>query len=346
MSTPVTPAALALLLRQIAAAHAHAVPVHEVLELLAQEPVFAAWQAPLAALANAVRSGMPLATAMRAQPANFAPTLVEAIAAAEARGCEVEVLSMLADDYDHLASARLRLKTVLSWPITLAVLVLVLMINIAIFVIPGFREVYADAGGELPAITRGLFALLNPQSLWMWLAIGLVAAALVATAAGWWPHRLRALSADGFGRLPFVAPYLNARLAHRIARAWQCCGTDAELRRVVDLHLSATTTPPRLGAALGAVQVAVGQGAGLAQACAAQPLLPPRLGLYVRLAERLQAWPQTMAQLATLAANDEQAALARFERGLVLLSYAVLGTGVGFALMAVYLPIFRLGALF
>ena len=53
-----------------------------------------------------------------------------------------------------------------------------------------------------------------------------------------------------------------------------------------------------------------------------------------------------MSQLATLAVYDEQAALARFERELVLISYAALGTAVGWVLLAVYLPIFRLGALF
>ena len=346
MRSPISPAALAVLLRQIAAAHRHEVPVHEVLELLAQEALLVNWQEQLAALANAVRTGMPLAAAMRAQPEVFAATLVDVVAAAEVRGCEADVLTMLADDYDHLAGARLRLKTVLSWPITLAVLVLALTIAIAIFVIPTFREMYADAGGELPGITLLLFVLLDPHSVWMWLAIGVVALALGTAAAGWWPRRLRALSVEGFGRLPFVEPYLKARLAHRIARAWQVCGAEAELRRAVDLHLSATTTPLRLGTALAAVHAAVAQGAGFAQACAAQPLLPPRLSLYVRLAERMQAWPQTMSQLATLAVYDEQAALARFERELVLISYAALGTAVGWVLLAVYLPIFRLGALF
>ena len=158
-------------------------------------------------------------------------------------------------------------------------------------------------------------------------------------------HRtLRHRCCDALARAPFASGYYDLRLAHRLARAWAVCGQDAELRRAFDAHLGVTTDPPRNAAVLGALETAAAQGQGLAEACAAQPRLPEPVGLYVVLAERLHDWPATMAQLAGIAAREERAALARFERGLVLSSYAVLGVGVWITLTLVYLPIFRIGA--
>jgi type II secretory pathway component PulF len=52
-----------------------------------------------------------------------------------------------------------------------------------------------------------------------------------------------------------------------------------------------------------------------------------------------------LAQLAEGAEADEQEAAVRFERGCILALYLFLGGTVAVAVIAIYLPIFRLGSI-
>ena len=80
-------------------------------------------------------------------------------------------------------------------------------------------------------------------------------------------------------------------------------------------------------------------------ALGAEPLLPRRMALFAQLGEKMQDLSAPLAQLRESAESDYREALARFERGTVLLLYLVLGVAVGVLVVAVYLPIFKLGSL-
>jgi|GEM_PF-2250219 len=67
--------------------------------------------------------------------------------------------------------------------------------------------------------------------------------------------------------------------------------------------------------------------------------------LLARLGERSASLPTALADLRQDMADDEALAFARFERGCVVLSYALIGALVALLLIGIYLPIFKIGAL-
>jgi type II secretory pathway component PulF len=64
-----------------------------------------------------------------------------------------------------------------------------------------------------------------------------------------------------------------------------------------------------------------------------------------QLGERLDDLPSAYAQLAELAEVQEQLAFRRFERDCLLAVYGLLGAVVGYTLVSIYTPIFKLGQL-
>lgn len=142
-----------------------------------------------------------------------------------------------------------------------------------------------------------------------------------------------------------MARYHGALFGLRLLLLLRAHPAHPALQAAALAHLAATTPTPHWAATAARLQEALARGTALSQALATEPALPRRLAPYVQLGERTNDLPAALAALLEAAAEDHRAALARFERGAVLLLYVLLGLGVGTLVLAVYLPIFMLGAL-
>ncbi len=347
MTAILKPAAQAALFRQLRAAEQRGLHPHDVVSILARDRAwFGDHAVAMNEFAAALSSTGSIAAAVRAVPALFTGQVAQLIELAQARGNLAAVLDALADDAQHRDAGRLRLKLVLSWPLALLSIIVFIMIVVAIFVVPQFRDLYAGMLNELPMPTRVVFALVDPQGWVMWAVLVVSVALVIAGQFNWLPARVIGAVADVVSRVPFVERYLVARLASRLTRGMQVAGADAAQHRAWIAHVQASLGPPRLAGVAARIEHALAGGQTLSQACAAEPLLPERVGIYVQLGERMNDLSAPMVQLAEIAGTDEHAALGRFERGLVLATYALLGLLVYTALVAVYLPIFKLGSVF
>jgi len=83
----------------------------------------------------------------------FPPMLVSSIAAAERAGNLEQVLKQLAGYYEGRAEAEDKIKSALIYPSFVIVLCFVSLAMIFFFVLPGFSEMFADLGVELPIFT-------------------------------------------------------------------------------------------------------------------------------------------------------------------------------------------------
>jgi type IV pilus assembly protein PilC len=92
------------------------------------------------------------------------------------------------------------------------------------------------------------------------------------------------------------------------------------------------------------IRQSLGEGQPLSVALEGVQPLPARLSLMVRLGERMQNVDDVLAQFAELGRNDAEVVLSRFERGLSTVLYILFGLTVGTIVIALYLPIFKLGS--
>src|SRR5882757_936984 len=138
---------------------------------------------PLAVIVNQVRMdverGASLSQAMAKHPKAFGRLYVSMVRAGEIGGALDSVLQRLADTIEKQVELRRKVKSAMTYPAVVGILVLTIVAAMLLFVIPMFEGIYKQLGGTLPAPTRLLIALSNfLRKLWYIAFAGIVGGAV------------------------------------------------------------------------------------------------------------------------------------------------------------------------
>ncbi len=112
-------------------------------------------------LRERVEAGTTLSVALSAHPDAFPELFVNMVSAGEGSGKLQEVLKRLTKQMKKDASLKAKVKGALTYPTIVLIAMIGIGIGMLTFVIPKITEVYADAGGSLPAPTRFLIFISN-----------------------------------------------------------------------------------------------------------------------------------------------------------------------------------------
>src|SRR5690349_22623685 len=117
---------------------------------------------PLAEIVNQVRMdverGASLSQALAKHPKAFNRLYVSMVRAGEVGGSLDTVLLRLADTIEKQVELRRKVKSAMTYPMVVAILVLLIVTAMLLFVIPMFQNIYKELGGTLPAPTQLLIA--------------------------------------------------------------------------------------------------------------------------------------------------------------------------------------------
>jgi type IV pilus assembly protein PilC len=338
------PEAGSILFAQLAAATRHSLPLRDVLDILRQDrALFGRGHPAVEALGEATRAGAPLSSAMRSLPHVFAGGTSALVAAGEEQERLPTTLQGLADDFQRLGAARRAVRAALTWPIVLLVGALLLALLIIFFVVPSFQEVFTSFGADLPLLTRGVISVSDAAVGHPWLLVLLVVGIVL-----WRRRRLPPRWLDAIDGLPLRIPVVRQYLANRhVARllSWLTLfGDSSALRQAALQHVRDTTQAPALRADLDKLEAQLAGQPSLADALRGLDSVPERVVLFARLGEKTGGTASALALLHDITTEEETRALRTLQLGLLLWAYAFIGIVVGVLLIAMYLPIFRLGS--
>jgi type IV pilus assembly protein PilC len=118
-----------------------------------------------------LREGNPLSEAVAKHKKIFTSMFINMVRAGEVGGNMDETLERLATHFEKQHYTRQKIISALSYPLVIGFLAIVVVIFLLVFVVPTFVKMFADLGGELPAITRFVLAASGfMQSFW-WLVL-------------------------------------------------------------------------------------------------------------------------------------------------------------------------------
>lgn len=334
----------AILFSQLAHAARHALPYRDVLTILAKDPELFGEQTPaIEALAQALNGGASLSEGMTKLERLFPPELPSLLRQAEIDAFLPETLETLADDQFRASLARPALIDALAWPGTLMSIAFVLLFLSMVFVIPEFKSVYTAFGADLPGPT--LLAIhvsdLFVEFSWLWLtALMLLILAFASNKAPAW---LTTGFKVGVSQIPYVRNYLAKQfMARMIGWLHRLHDKPALLLAAIRL-IRADTDVPLIRETVSTLEARLNDGQTLAKALLDLPPLPQRLGLFMSIVEMSGNGDSGIAQLTDQSLVEESTAMNRLVRGTTLTAYALIGGTVGFLVIAMYLPIFKLG---
>ena len=293
-----------------------------------------------------VEGGMPLSQALQQHPGAFHPLYVSMIQAGEKAGILDTMMERLALTLEKNEALRSRVRSALTYPCVVIVVALGVLMLILLHVVPVFEDVFRSFGADLPWSTRAVLALsraVHTGAPWGALAAIPVAVFLrrqwqqPAWQRQW--HR-QVLKLPGIGHM--VRTSVLARWAHTLSAL---LAAGVPLAEALPVAGNATGHPvyARINEHL---QRRVAQGGRLSEGMAHTGRFPDLLVQLCTTGEETGTLDTLLGKAAELMTDELDTrvnALSSLIEPLVIL---ILGGAIGVILVAMYLPIFRLGQVF
>jgi len=297
----------------------------------------------LAQIAAALESDASLATALEQQRV-FGVEARAVIQAGDQRDALPAALALLAADFERRALLTKNMLGTIIWPVTLLVILFLVSMLLMVLVIPAFKEVYRSFGAELPGLTTVLIVMSDIFVAWWFILLPLLVALPILLI------RLRRRPGTGekidqaFLAIPGVQRFLVKVLVGRAGALLAGAITSGIAPSVVIAYLRSTLSNHHLRNAVAGLEQDLIAGMPLATAWRKQPLLPRGLAQLVEIGERSGKLGPALDRAALFYSMEAAHAVAVLGHALQVAVYVFAGLVIGITVIAMYLPIFRLGA--
>lgn len=177
----VRPQDLSLMTRQLAALLRAGVPLLQSLDMLSRSLPSLALTEVMQQVHNDVASGSALHEALAQHPALFSGVYISMVQAGESAGILDSMVERLAQTLEKNEALRLRVRSALMYPTAVLGVAMAVLVLILVYVVPVFEDVFQSFGADLPwatqmvvALSEGLSAagplllLLGLLGLWGW----------------------------------------------------------------------------------------------------------------------------------------------------------------------------------
>lgn len=151
------------------------IPVARALQILAGQCSDKRLQSILEQVRGEVASGSSVAAAFEQHKERFSPAFIETIRAGEQSGTLDHAFERLHGFYEKTYKTAEKVKSAMTYPIFVAVVAVVVLVIVMAQVIPTLTGVITDLGGELPMITKLLIRISEFFASWWLLILGVFA---------------------------------------------------------------------------------------------------------------------------------------------------------------------------
>ncbi|MBC8009114.1 MAG: type II secretion system F family protein [Burkholderiales bacterium] len=335
---------LAIFTQQLASLLTAGLPLVQCLEALqdqTEDPIF---RIIIRDVRIEISQGSSFSNAVKLYPKAFNSLFISMVEAGEASGALAEILNKVAGYFESSVKLAKKVKSAMTYPIAVIGLAIALVNVLLIFVIPVFAEMFSGFGAKLPLPTQMLIDLSEfLKGNFLWVALGAYGAfwltkKFIETPRG---RRLK-------DEMLIKAPIFGS-LVHKIALS-RFCRTYATLVRS---GVPILRTLEIVAAASNKVQVEdacvdiakhVSQGGQVSEVLATNSFFPPMMKHMVKAGESTGNVDGMMNKIADFYDTESEATVAALTSLIEPILIVFLGVVVGGIVMAMFLPIFQLGA--
>ena len=145
--------------RQLSTLQDAGLPILRSLRILEQQQKPGTLKAVLGAVSDDVEGGATLSEAMARYPKTFDQLYCNMVAAGEAGGVLDLILNRLAEFMEKAKRLKGKIKGAMIYPLCVLTIAFTIVLGIMTFVVPKFKEMFAEFGADLPAVTQTLLDL-------------------------------------------------------------------------------------------------------------------------------------------------------------------------------------------
>ena len=318
-------------------------PLVQALEILSTQVENKALGKTLATIKADVESGSTYADALRKHPKIFSELYANMVAAGESGGILDTILNRLAAYIEKAMKLKKKVKGAMIYPAVVSTIAIVCIAVIMIFVVPTFSKMFTGMGQTLPGPTLVVIAMSNFVA-----GVGglVMAGVLVGVVVGISQIRKTDGGKTAIDKILLKLPVFGVLLRKvAVAKFTRTLSTliGAGVPILDGLEITAKTSGNKvIEHAVMDVRAAVSEGKTLAEPLMKSQVFPPMVTHMIAVGESTGALDNMLSKIADFYDDEVDNAVNNLTSLMEPMLMVFLGGSVGFIVVAMYLPIFKL----
>lgn len=341
---PIKPKDIAIFTRQMATMMKAGVPLLQAFDIVGRGNPNPSVTRLLNDIRTDVETGTSLSAAFRKYPLFFDDLYCNLVEAGEAAGILESLLDRLAVYMEKTEAMKSKIKSALMYPISVLVVAFVVTAVIMIFVVPAFKEVFANFGADLPAPTLAVIALSEIFVQYWWLIFGGIGGGLYFFMQAWQRNKKVQIFMD---RVMLKLPIFGVLVEKSCIARWT-----RTLSTMFAAGVPLVEALDSVGGAAGnfvyasatvKIQQEVSTGTALTTAMTNANLFPSMVLQMCAIGEESGSIDHMLGKSADFYEAEVDDMVAGISSLMEPIIIVILGTIIGGIVVAMYLPIFKMG---
>jgi type IV pilus assembly protein PilC len=341
----ITAKEIAVFFRQLSTMMQAGVPLVQSFEIIGRGHDNVSMRNLILKIKSDVESGSSLAETLSKHPVYFDELVVNLVNAGEQAGVLEALLDKIATYKEKTEYLKSKIKKAMFYPTAVIIVAVIVTSILLIFVVPQFEQLFSSFGADLPAFTRLVVNLSNYMRDWWWIIAGI----LIGTVVGLLEARKRSRKFNRnldriILKLPIVGTIMHKASVARYARTLSTMfAAGVPLVEALESVAGATGNVVYSDAVL-MIRDSVATGQQLQFAMSQTGLFPNMVEQMVAIGEESGALDTMLSKVADFYEQEVDDAVDALSSLLEPIIMSVLGILIGGLVVAMYLPIFKMGA--
>lgn len=341
----IKPADIAVFSRQLATMMSSGVPLMQSMQIIGEGHENASMQEMVLAIKSDVESGTSLADSLAKFPLYFDDLYVNLVNAGEQSGTLETLLHEIADYQEKTEALKSKIRKALIYPSAIIVVAFIVTAILMIFVIPQFDALFSSFGADLPGLTKLVIQVSEIfQEKW-WLIFGVI----IGVVVGFMMAKKRSRKLQHFLdrlllKIPIIGNVLHKGAIARFARTFSTMFKAGVPMVEAMTSVSGATGNIVFSEATLAMRDEVATGTQLNKAMLDTELFPNMVVQMTAIGEESGSLDAMLSKVADFFEREVDEAVDNMTSLMEPLIMAFLGVLIGTLVIAMYLPIFKLGA--
>ncbi|EIJ43806.1 type II secretory pathway, component PulF [Beggiatoa alba B18LD] len=343
---PITASDIAVFARQLTTMMSAGVPLIQAFDIVAQGQENPRMQKMLLDIKATVESGGTLADGLRQHPDQFDALFCNLVEAGEQAGALESLLDKVATYKEKTEGIKKKIKKALTYPIAVIVVAFIITAILMIFVVPVFADLFKGFGADLPALTQFVVDLSEKFVKYWYIIFGTIIGGVIAFKQA----KKRIPAFDSFLqrmslKMPIFGDLIGKSAVARFARTMATMfAAGTPLVEAMDSVAGATGNIVYQEAVL-QIKDDVSTGIALATSMRNQGKIWPNMMVQmVQIGEESGALETMLGKVADFYEEEVDALVDAMSSLLEPMIMAFLGIVIGGLVVAMYLPIFKMGS--
>ncbi len=290
-----------------------------------------------------IEGGMLLSQAMSRHPKVFNRLYVAMVEAGEAAGILDTVLDRVAFQIEKETMIKRRVKSAMIYPTMVLLFATLVLIGMLMFLVPVFVNIFAQLGGDLPALTKLVIAMSDLMKAYWYI----IFPGLAGTVFGIRKAKKTEQGRQVWDRLKLRIPMKIGDVVLKVTMARFSRTLSTLVAAGVDIIKALEITGTTAGnyvieEALAGVRARVHEGVPIAQPLVENPIFPPMVSQMVKIGEETGELDKMLGKIADFYEDEVDASIQTLTSIVEPVMMMGVGLMVGVIIISMYLPMFKM----